>query len=231
MEPTYPPGTHLYGAPISTPLERGDVVVLDDSNEEYAVKRIIGLPGETVQLWRGCVFINRQMLVEPYLPKHTYTWPMERERRGATFVLGDKEYFVLGDNRPRSADSRVYGPVRRKQIKQTRASAGGFRLRVLRPVHAASPRNDSHPPRVDPHRRRQRPGSRRNVARGRPDSLRFAAARWRPGSHLIGVASGGAFVAAGGGVGSGGSPSLARNNARTSGGSPCWGSSMRLRTS
>jgi signal peptidase I len=118
MEPTYPPGTHLYGAPISTPLERGDVVVLDDSSEEYAVKRIIGLPGETVQLWRGGVFVNRQMLVEPYLPKHTYTWPTERERRGATFILGDKEYFVLGDNRCCSADSRVYGPVGRKQIKR-----------------------------------------------------------------------------------------------------------------
>jgi signal peptidase I len=118
MEPTYPPGTHLYGAPISTPIERGDVVLLDDGNDDYAVKRIIGLPGETVQLWRGCVFINRQMLVEPYLLKHTYTYPMEPMRRGATFVLGEKEYFVLGDNRPRSADSRAYGPVSRKQIKR-----------------------------------------------------------------------------------------------------------------
>ena len=118
MEPTYPPGTHLYGAPISTPLDRGDVVLLDDSKEDYAVKRIIGLPGETVQLWRGSVFINRQMLVEPYLPKHTYTCPMEQARRGATFILRENEYFVLGDNRPCSADSRTYGPVCRKQIKR-----------------------------------------------------------------------------------------------------------------
>jgi signal peptidase I len=118
MDPTYPPGTHLYGAPISTPLERGDVVLLDDGKEDYAVKRNIGLPGETVQLWRGRVFINRQMLVEPYLPKHTYTYPMERMRRGATFVLGEREYVVLGDNRPRSADSRAYGPVNRNQIKR-----------------------------------------------------------------------------------------------------------------
>ncbi len=118
MEPTYPPGTHLYGAPVSTPLERGDVVLLEDGKADYAVKRIIGLPGETVQLWRGRVFINRQMLVEPYLPKHVFTCPTEHARRGASFVLGAGEYFVLGDNRLYSTDSRAYGPVNRKQIKQ-----------------------------------------------------------------------------------------------------------------
>lgn len=118
MDPTYSPGTHLYGTPISTSLERGDVVLLDDRKAEYAVKRIIGLPGETVQIWRGHVFINRQMLVEPYLPKHTFTYPMEQMRRGATFIVGEREYFVLGDNRPCSSDSRAYGPVERKQIKR-----------------------------------------------------------------------------------------------------------------
>jgi len=118
MDPTYPPGTHLYGTTISTPLDRGDVVLLNDGNEDYAVKRLIGLPGETVQLWRGQVFINRQMLVEPYLPKHTYTYPTPRAHRGATFILGEGEYFVLGDNRLYSSDSRAYGAVRRKQIKQ-----------------------------------------------------------------------------------------------------------------
>ena len=118
MVPAYPPGTHIYAAPISTPLGRGDVVVLDDGGDEYAIKRIIGLPGETVQLWRGCVFINRRLLVEPYLPAHTYTFPVERQRRSATFVLDENEYLVLGDNRTYSADSRSYGPVERKQIKK-----------------------------------------------------------------------------------------------------------------
>jgi signal peptidase I len=117
MAPSYPAGAHLYGAPISTLLERGDVVLLDDGQEDYAVKRIVGLPSETVQLWRGHVFINREMLVEPYLPKHVYTYPVEPLRRGATFVLGEDQYFVLGDNRPCSADSRTYGPVVRKQLK------------------------------------------------------------------------------------------------------------------
>jgi signal peptidase I len=118
MEPAYPAGTHLYGAPISTPVERGDVVLLDDGKEDYAVKRVIGLPGETVQIWRGRVFINRQLLVEPYLAKHIYTCPVEPTHRGATFILGERQYFVMGDNRPCSADSRSYGPVERKQIKR-----------------------------------------------------------------------------------------------------------------
>jgi signal peptidase I len=126
MGPTYSAGTLLYGAPILTPLDRGDVVLLDDGKEDYAVKRIIGLPGETIQLWRGHVFINRQMLVEPYLPKHIYTYPVEPEHRGATFMLGEDQYFVLGDNRPYSADSRTYGPVGRKQIKRRVPLPGDF---------------------------------------------------------------------------------------------------------
>ena len=126
MDPSYPPGTHLYGTPISTPLERGDVVLLDDGKQDYAVKRIVGLPGESVQLWRGRVFINRKMLVEPYLPKHTYTCPMQGIKRGATFILGEKEYFVLGDNRFNSADSRTYGAVERRQIKRRVPLPDGF---------------------------------------------------------------------------------------------------------
>jgi len=118
MDPTYPAGTHLYGAPISTSLERGDVVLLDDGKQDYAVKRIIGLPGETVQLWRGHVFVNRELLVEPYLPRRTYTYPAEPARRGATYMLGGDQYFVLGDNRLCSADSRTYGPVGRNRIKR-----------------------------------------------------------------------------------------------------------------
>ncbi len=126
MYPNYPPGMRLYTTSISGPLDRGNVVLLDDGHDDYAVKRIIGLPGETVQIWRGNVFINKKLLIEPYLPAHTYTFPFEKERRGATFVLGDDQYFMMGDNRLTSLDSRAYGPVHRKQIKRRTPTPEGF---------------------------------------------------------------------------------------------------------
>jgi signal peptidase I len=116
MSPAYPPGVRVYSAPISGEPGRGDVVLIDDGKSEYALKRVVGLPGETIQLWRGYVFVNHKMLLEPYLPKHTYTFPDERTET-SRFELGHGQYFVLGDNRECSVDSRLYGPLRRDQIK------------------------------------------------------------------------------------------------------------------
>ena len=115
MWPTYEPGAMVRTANVSGQLQRGDVVVLDDRKGDYALKRIVGLPGETVHIWRGYVFINHRILIEPYVPKCIYTFPRQRT---AVFVLGDNQYFVLGDNRPTSADSRIYGPVERSQVKR-----------------------------------------------------------------------------------------------------------------
>jgi len=115
MAPTYEPGACLLSEPIAGELVRGDVVVIDDGYADYAIKRIVGMPGETVQLWRGQVFINKQVLSEPYIPKNIYTYP--RPRRG-TFILGRTQYFVMGDNRLKSMDSRAYGPIKRSQIKR-----------------------------------------------------------------------------------------------------------------
>jgi signal peptidase I len=117
MEPTYAPGARVYTGPIALPLGRGDIVLLDDGNKEYALKRIVGLPGETIHIWRGYVFINRRLLREPYLPRFTFTFPDDHSNR-FVFVLGPDEYFVMGDNRTCSVDSRRYGPVERKMIKK-----------------------------------------------------------------------------------------------------------------
>ena len=126
MAPTYLSGTHLLTVPIRTQLQRSDVVLLDDGNEKFAVKRIIGLPGETVHIWRGHVFINRRLLAEPYLPKHTYTCPVEGRRTEVTFYLGEGQYFVMGDNRLCSTDSRTYGPVDEAQIRKRVPLPDGF---------------------------------------------------------------------------------------------------------
>jgi signal peptidase I len=116
MAPTYQSEARVYTVPLTTPVARGDIVLVDDGKKEYALKRVVGMPWERVQLWRGYVFINGKMLMEPYLPKYTFTFPDEHNEK-MFFHLGDDEYFVLGDNRLVSADSRAYGPVAGTRIK------------------------------------------------------------------------------------------------------------------
>lgn len=95
-------GSHL---PVMTgEIERGEVVVLSSPVDgTRVVKRVIGLPGETVVVTGGVVFINSEPLDEPYI--------MEAPRYAGTWQLGDNQYFVLGDNRNHSYDSADYGPV------------------------------------------------------------------------------------------------------------------------
>jgi len=83
--------------------------ILHPSTEEY-IKRVIGLPGETVEGKEGHVFINGQELVEPYLPPGTTTsdfGPIKVPTGGL---------WVMGDNRTNSSDSRVFGPIRRRTV-------------------------------------------------------------------------------------------------------------------
>jgi signal peptidase I len=132
MAPTYVDGERVYSAPISTPLRRGDIVLIDDGSNDYALKRVVAMPGETVHLWRGYIFINRKMLREPYLSKHTYTCPSQQTEK-SVFELGEDQYFVLGDNRTCSVDSRVYGPVDRNRVKSRVPMPDTF----VRPTFAA----------------------------------------------------------------------------------------------
>lgn len=96
---------YLLGVP-----QRGDVVVLDFAEpQEDLIKRVIGLPGETVEIREGLVYINGQPLEEPYInaaPRYT----------GEPIVLGPDEYYVLGDNRNNSRDSHSFGAVTRDHI-------------------------------------------------------------------------------------------------------------------
>lgn len=119
MYPTFRPNDIVLARTSFLKSERGDVVVFTDDRGDRVVKRIIGLPGETVTLYRGCVYINSQRLSEPYLAKHTYTFKSDiRNERPAEWQLGANQYFVLGDNRIESRDSRNFGPVERSDIRQ-----------------------------------------------------------------------------------------------------------------
>jgi signal peptidase I len=95
--------------------QRGDLVVVrDPGHKDYAVKRVVAMPGETLHFKRGDVLVNGKHLVEPYLPQTTQTFlPDFREK---VVMMGKDQYFVLGDNRSNSEDSRFYGALRRSQI-------------------------------------------------------------------------------------------------------------------
>jgi signal peptidase I len=86
--------------------QRGDVIVFisPGSNDKDFIKRVIGLPGETVKITDGRVFVNGQELDEPYV-YHRAHYDMEAKR------VPSDSYFVLGDNRPNSSDSHVFGAI------------------------------------------------------------------------------------------------------------------------
>lgn len=96
--------TYLFGMP-----QRGDIVVFyrEDPSKDY-IKRVIGLPGETIEISNGTVFIDGQPLDEPYLASLSGTYNAYR--------LGADEYFVMGDNRGNSQDSRTFGPIHPSDI-------------------------------------------------------------------------------------------------------------------
>lgn len=91
-------------------IDRYDVVVLNEEmDNEVIIKRVIGLPGETVEIKDDKIFINDQEIEDDYAFGQTSDY----ER----ITLSSDEYFLLGDNRLVSKDSRIFGPINEKDIK------------------------------------------------------------------------------------------------------------------
>ena len=111
MAPNFSDGQICFVRKSPGGLARGDVVIACDA-QGLSIKRVVGLPNECVVFRCGRVFVNGRALAEPYLQEQTRTYPVFQTR----FTLGPHQYFVLGDNRSHSEDSRVYGQVKAESI-------------------------------------------------------------------------------------------------------------------
>ncbi|MCL4393517.1 MAG: signal peptidase I [Chloroflexi bacterium] len=114
MEPNFHDGEHLFVNRLAYMFgvpERGDVIVFippSSLTRDY-IKRVIGLPGDRVEIVDGTVYINGNALDEPY--------PLNRGSSSyGPITVGPNEYFVLGDNRDNSSDSRSWGLLARDKI-------------------------------------------------------------------------------------------------------------------
>ncbi len=96
-------------------LDRGDIITISTKGLPYhdgdinIVKRVIGIPGDTVEIRNSRVYVNGSAIDEPYLRPGMETEQLNTRYNKVT--LDENEYFVLGDNRGNSTDSRVFGPV------------------------------------------------------------------------------------------------------------------------
>jgi signal peptidase I len=110
MTPTLQPGDVLW-AEKPQDLKRGDMIVFRKST--LLLKRVIGLPGETVAIQSSRISINQSPLEEPYVPPAAYLQPLPDQ----TFQIPSASYVVLGDARDDSLDSRRLGPVKIQEIE------------------------------------------------------------------------------------------------------------------
>jgi signal peptidase I len=113
MEPTYKDGDILSVTKDINNLRRGDVVIVNVPNrkESLIVKRIIGLPGEKLSIKNNQLYINDNFYNLSQFSIHDFVYPGNLD-----LSLSGNQYFVLGDNVPKSADSRVFGPVETNNI-------------------------------------------------------------------------------------------------------------------
>jgi signal peptidase I len=96
-------------------VKRGEIISLKYADTKYLIKRVIGLPGETVKIKNNQIYINDELLKEEYLPNDLEYNDFSLDDLGLTEIPEDM-YFVLGDNRENSLDSREIGLIKKADI-------------------------------------------------------------------------------------------------------------------
>lgn len=121
MVPTFKNGDYILTDKITyrfgTP-KRGEVIVLKNPKDESQdfIKRIIAIPGDTLRIEGNSVYLNSQLLTEVYLPPATPTRSGDFLTEKLDIKVGPNQYFVFGDNRDHSSDSRAWGGITKEEI-------------------------------------------------------------------------------------------------------------------
>jgi len=127
MVPNFQDGEYVLTDKISYKIGtpgRGDVIVFHAPEAANCpkgtgcdfIKRVLGLPGDKVEVKDNAIWVNDRKLDEPYIPENFDVLPGLFLKNNKFVVLGADEYFVSGDNRPYSSDSRSWGPIRSSNI-------------------------------------------------------------------------------------------------------------------
>lgn len=121
MDTTFRDGEYILTSKLSYKfgtVARGDVVVFKspDNDEIDFIKRIIGVPGDTVKILDGDVYLNGEKLNENYIQQPTSPIEGGFVMEGQEVLVPEGHLFVMGDNRPRSSDSRAFGPIPTQSI-------------------------------------------------------------------------------------------------------------------
>lgn len=121
MDPTFGSGDYIFTSKVTYKMRsfhRGDVIVFKSPHNpdiEY-IKRIIGVPGDVVMVKDSEVYVNGRQLNEPYISAKTNLWEGGFSKNGEGTKIAEGMLFVMGDNRPRSSDSREFGPVTEESV-------------------------------------------------------------------------------------------------------------------
>jgi signal peptidase I len=148
MYPTVEDNDYLIASKIDYRLhgpQRGDIIIMRDPYDPTRdfIKRVVGVPGDHVLIRGGQVYISGHLLRETYInPSEPWTqnadWPLGQSGDPDGVLLKSDEYFVMGDNRNHSSDSRFFGAVHRDQI-QARAWIRVLPVTKLGPVDGVKP--------------------------------------------------------------------------------------------